>query len=344
MFFDLERLSMRNHSKFRPRGFTLIELLVVIAIIAILIALLLPAVQQAREAARRTQCKNNLKQLGLALHNYHDVHRSFPAAAVWNDDDYGWGTMILPFLDQGPLYEAMDITNSDPQFSISGWSGGDGMWPVRSGLETTFLAAFSCPSSTLPQNAEGGGNVGTGGSPNPDNAVGAGKSDYKGCAGNDDNDDGMMLVGSDGSPTKIRDVTDGTSNTIMIGESSYYNTIAEDPTLSSPHGVASNGHNTRKFPVWAGPGHQDEQILAKTDMRSPLNSRADDDCFFSFHTGGAQFLFADGSVHFVSENIDSRLGCTDNSSWCPSPVPAKSEWGTYQRLGGKNDGQVVGEF
>lgn len=97
------------------RGFTLIELLVVIAIIAVLIALLLPAVQQAQEAARRTQCKNNIKQLGLALHNYHDVYRTFPTGwiAVENGrhnaheglNGAGWGSMILPYLDQAPLYQ-----------------------------------------------------------------------------------------------------------------------------------------------------------------------------------------------------------------------------------------------
>jgi prepilin-type N-terminal cleavage/methylation domain-containing protein len=94
---------MQASPRLRSRGFTLIELLVVIAIIAILIALLLPAVQQAREAARRTQCRDNLHNIGIALHNYHDVFNIFPYAC-WDDDSYGWGTFLLPYLDQAPLF------------------------------------------------------------------------------------------------------------------------------------------------------------------------------------------------------------------------------------------------
>ena len=108
-----------NKPKRTRKGFTLIELLVVIAIIAILIALLLPAVQQAREAARRSTCKNNLKQIGISLHNYHDVHNAFPPGwiAVENnspniegESGFGWGTMLLPYMDQAPLYQQMDFT------------------------------------------------------------------------------------------------------------------------------------------------------------------------------------------------------------------------------------------
>ncbi|MCB1129315.1 MAG: DUF1559 domain-containing protein, partial [Verrucomicrobiae bacterium] len=118
------------------RGFTLIELLVVIAIIAILIALLLPAVQQAREAARRTECKNKLKQLGLALHNYHDTFRAFPAAfyrGTTTSPGWGWGTMILPYIDQAPLYNQWVMTVS--------YDNGQNQTARR-----TKLAAYKCPS------------------------------------------------------------------------------------------------------------------------------------------------------------------------------------------------------
>ncbi len=333
------------------RAFTLIELLVVIAIIAILIALLLPAVQQAREAARRTQCKNNMKQLGLAMHNYHDVYLMFPLLTGWDDHDYGWGTRLLPYMDQANLYNQISFTVDDCAKSICG--NGNDEWPLsnggvpRPGVEGTVLAVFKCPTSTLPDKstAQGNGSV-----------AGAGKSDYKACVGNDDATDGIFNKPSDaqataGGPsgvtaaTRIRDVTDGTSNTFALGEGAAYNAIDVDPTLVAPWGPASGGQNDRDFPIWAGSAGQDEQVAAKTDMRSPLNARADDDSFFSFHTGGAHFTFADGSVHFISENIDFRFGCTPNSApVCPTPTPPKSEWGTYQRLGGRNDGQVLGEF
>ena len=129
------------------RGFTLIELLVVIAIIAILIALLLPAVQQAREAARRASCKNNLKQIGLALHNYHDVHSAFPSGwigvtneqpSVLGASGFAWGTMVLPYLDQGPLYGKFNLSNP---LDAS---------PNRA-LITQHLTVYQCPSDPKPE-------------------------------------------------------------------------------------------------------------------------------------------------------------------------------------------------
>ncbi len=121
------------------RGFTLIELLVVIAIIAILIALLLPAVQQAREAARRTQCKNNLKQIGLALHNYHDMARTFPAGSLFGDDEYGWGTFILPFLEQANLYNKIDFTGQGPNITLL----------FQEGVTDQVLPFYICPSNSM---------------------------------------------------------------------------------------------------------------------------------------------------------------------------------------------------
>src|SRR3712207_6554389 len=140
---------MRNCRVTLRKGFTLIELLVVIAIIAILIALLLPAVQQAREAARRSQCKNNLHQMGLALHNYHDAHNVFPPANFkvliqdtspdqFNSQSTHWGAMLLPYLDQAPLYNSM-VWGSHPTI----WYQGPNLV-----AQQTVLTVFQCPSST----------------------------------------------------------------------------------------------------------------------------------------------------------------------------------------------------
>jgi len=299
----------------RLKGFTLIELLVVIAIIAVLIALLLPAVQQAREAARRTQCRNNLKQLGLALHNYHDTHTCFPLGAFsevnnatgYDDDGFGWPTYLLPQLDQSPLYNRI---NPQGQFGIFQRTftataaiipGGD-----------TVLAAFRCPSSTLPTTSR---TIGT--TALPAYATGYATSDYKGSTGFAD--DGFFNKLRDavrnGCPVRMGDFGDGLSNTIAIGESAY------------------PGRTGRDFPIWLGIHDEDEVQLFKTNPPSIINcgirqpgqwsQAVDDDCAFSFHTGGAFFLFGDGSVQFLSENMNTT---------------------TYYALGSRNGGEIVGEY
>jgi len=284
--------------KTRTRGFTLIELLVVIAIIAILIALLLPAVQQAREAARRTQCRNNLKQIGLAMHNYHDVHLIFPfgyqtANYLGNTDStrdsfIGWGTMILPYLDQAPLYNFID--------SNGGFDGGEPAgstrWYQITALNTNgqggkvILNAFICPSDR-----SGGLNSRLSGS--------MGKSNYKGCCEADDS-----VFFTNATETRIRSITDGTSNTLMVGE-------------ASTRGIYVGS-------VWAGiiSSTGDNMAMADTTAGNAING-TNNDAFNSAHEGGAHFLFCDGRVQFLSENIDST---------------------TYARLGSKNAGTQPGEY
>ena len=134
------------------RGFTLIELLVVIAIIAVLIALLLPAVQQAREAARRSQCKNNMKQVGLAFHNYHDTMRVFPYGVAWNDAP-NWRVMLMPYLDQAPLYNSLGgVKTGNGFWSHSPGSGATiGYGSSNDAIRNLVLNVYACPSSTLPQ-------------------------------------------------------------------------------------------------------------------------------------------------------------------------------------------------
>lgn len=297
---------MRRNQLF-VRGFTLVELLVVIAIIGILIALLLPAVQAAREAARRTQCTNNLKQMGLASHSYHDQHKTLPSGTLQDDDDYGWGTLILPFMEQQALYDAIDPKNKASRGET---------FMCRPGLEGTILEVYSCPTSTVEDLSTGRGNP---------SIAGCGKSDYKGNTGSDDN--GTLVKISDavgknyGSGISFKDIEDGLSNTFLVGESSYYLSISDDPVLAAGEGVL--GNNDTDFPIWAGARGSDEMTLAKTNPPSVLNSRADDDCFYSEHQGGAYFGFADGSVHFISENISLD---------------------TYFDLGARADGNQIGQF
>ena len=159
------------------RGFTLVELLVVIAIIGVLVALLLPAVQSAREAARRMQCVNNLKQLGVATHNYHDTYLTFPSGFIRtsNAQGWGWGALTLPFIEQGPLHDRLQVTRANLDAVIASPP------PDLAELVQTSLAAFHCPSDTgfdanriLPPGNRGRNGIA---------GIQPGMSNYKGVAG-----------------------------------------------------------------------------------------------------------------------------------------------------------------
>lgn len=293
-----------------PFGFTLIELLVVIAIIAVLIALLLPAVQQAREAARRSQCKNNLKQLGLALHNYESSYSMFPPAYIGSmvvdteqeQHGHGWGTMLLPFIDQAPLYNIVKPNG------INGVADDPGIWEVRGGPtqgEGTILPAFLCPSCATVASKS------TGMDKSWQN--GFGTSHYACSQGPEipvDGDEQGLFGYRGGLPSaqKIRDCTDGTSNTLAFGEKCYF--TIDDGDL-------------KDWPLWVGPTGEDEQVTFKSESGDVMNTNVDDDSAFSPHEGGVHFTFADGSVRFLSENINTTV---------------------YFNLGARNDGNPVGDF
>ena len=267
----------------RTRGFTLIELLVVIAIIAVLIALLLPAVQQAREAARRTQCRNNMHQLGLALHNYHDAHNVFPFSSVlehqipagsgtYHYHFVGWGLFLLPYIDEAALYNAF---NFDVAKQNSG-SEAQNVTVCRSGL-----SQYCCPSD--PTGLRDGGY----GLSNYANSTGK-----KGILAGDGG--GVMF---DGSVVCISDVRDGTSNTIAIGE------------MNSPSVPGETGYPRRWYSQRYNRGQRNTAAPMNSFPNVCLAWGTPSGClaaydFGSYHEGGAFFLFCDGAVRFLSENID----------------------------------------
>lgn len=311
----------------RKRGFTLIELLVVIAIIAILIALLLPAVQQAREAARRSTCKNNLKQLGLALHNYHETHRVFPFSTVCrvnaasdalgatSNTRQGWFHMILPFVDQAPLYNQITPRIQANQFP--------GAWPEA----TTRVAMFSCPSDPK------AGKIGQQGF----------HGNYLLCSGSEHQGDAGIYPRLKGmfynlSSTKMRDVVDGMSTTIMGSE---INIVEDGIPASGPGNVVCGGthdlrgryHNSYHnggltFTTIRPPntptgdvaqycnGTEDAPCRACRSDQNEIHAR-------SRHEGGVHALMGDGAVRFISENIDTIL---------------------FRALGTREGKETIGEF
>ena len=314
-----------RHSK--NRGFTLIELLVVIAIIAILIALLLPAVQQAREAARRSSCKNNMKQLGLALHNYHDNYNKFPIGSLGSGFPTNWRGQLLPYLDQAAIYNL-----ADP------FRPGTGGYTAMRGL---LVSVYKCPSSpwdafALDPGGETNNNnsrlmlidyVGVMGAyPDPATPSRASKctpstattSYGKYC------NNGILTYNESFS---MRDITDGSSNTLLVAEqsgavggadvrSNYYggwsgNSITGNATTLTD-GAWGSGTTTVRY-----------KINSNSQSSGAQYTYGANTIINSFHVGGVHGLLADGSVRFVSENIDFLL---------------------FQKVSVKDDGATLGQW
>lgn len=278
-------------SRLAVRGFTLIELLVVIAIVAVLIALLLPAVQNAREAARRTQCRNNLKQIGLALHTYHDSQGALPPGwfgvtggqpDVSGMNGWSWASRILSQLGNPQLFKQLN-------FSVK-----VGALP-NAAMRKQVLSVYRCPSDLAPEIWT----LNLAGTSTPLTDV-AGAS-YAGVFGKDEIDDCDGLpagspCSSDGafflnSSVKFAQVRDGLSMTLMIGE---HQTRPASGWLYSWSGVVAGGDRAIV------------RILGDTDV-TPNHDDLHIDEFASYHAGGCQFTMGDGSVHFVSNNVDLKI-------------------------------------
>jgi len=303
-------------SYLKRRAFTLVELLVVIAIIGILIALLLPAVQAAREAARRTQCVNNVKQLVLAMHNYHDAYKKFPLNYGGNGQilpaatGHSWLTGVLPFIEQQPLYDQID-------FDLP--AGDDNSPNVNTNVAKTVVPAFLCPSDThdgLMNNRHPG---------NTDPSFYWAVNNYKSCAGSNwawgdpvchhtwpqgrwpndgnglDHGNGVLCrnwINDPRNETEISDILDGTSSTFAVGES-----VAGWCSVNWWY-WANGSYATCGIPL----NYESNAIRADPNDNITLESQRDDWpnnlSFFSRHPGGANFGLADGSVTFISDTID----------------------------------------
>ena len=332
-----------SRSNGKVRGFTLIELLVVIAIIAVLIALLLPAVQQAREAARRSQCKNNLKQLGLALHNYHDTATTFPPLAIGMGmagyDYFGAGgtkviqnqlntsglLLMLPYLDQAPIYNQWNFQNAASWSAVYGQyttGSAQGNPNVNAGLSKTKLAIFKCPSdngkdyySGVDQYYSiGGTNAGGFRTNYAMNAHYAGYyyNHYWSAASIQE----QRAFGDD-KYTNIRDFTDGSSNCVLMTEQTrekYNGQLGGWSYTCHVNAGIDFARDWYRINQWDYYGNPATFLPGRLGQWSTAGS---------LHVGGVHVLLGDGSVRFVSENI---AGTVQNS------------------LAKVSDGSVLGEF
>lgn len=292
------------------KAFTLIELLVVIAIIAVLIALLLPAVQQAREAARRSQCRNNLKQIGLALHNYHDSHKMFPNGYYYPVGENTWILSIYPFLELTNLYNTQNLTQNFGSLPNSNTT-----------ISQTLVPGFQCPSDPVTGPAStyyGRGNyAGNNGIGPQVNTLDLNPSPPA---------RGVVAIFETRVNRGLRDITDGSSNTAMVSELVKVEGNDFRGVMHYPEGSLYQHNRT---PNSGTPDSFRTSLCISTSFApctgtyTAYNNRNIILASRSRHTGGVHTLICDGSVRFVSSNVDTTI---------------------WQNFGVHNDGTVLGDF
>ncbi len=303
---------MMNRSS--KRGFTLVELLVVIAIIGILVALLLPAVQSAREAARRMQCSNNLKQLGLALHLYHDAHKTFPPGAFWyGNSNQNRGSILiqlLPYIEQQNLYNTFDFKQVVDSQTL----------PNGQLLTGTMIPTYRCPSDNNSNLLNGlaihNYAASKGSTKHIDNGNCSCSSwasfNNFGLAPYDDPNNYAGPFSRMGVCTTMGDCRDGLSNTIYFGE------VRRDCSVHIQQGWARSNNGNGLISTVVPINYDSCKSTSTVGCERPCNWNTEL-AFKSQHTGGAQFVLGDGSVHFITDTVDMWV---------------------YQYLGSKADGKV----
>jgi len=344
--------------KLAVNAFTLIELLVVIAIIGVLIGLLLPAVQKVREAAARMQCSNNLKQLGLAFHNYHDVYQSFPAGAIRDAPgraSASWHCLVLPYMEQGNLYKLLDFNRTLPAVQNNGIRESPVPPITVNGVTVTNLAGVTVPYAKCPSDGFPAVSMLSDGTVNRPTSISnyaanrgtmlmdlqggclqyntqlrelIGVSHFGGSSWANkwadciEGPDCSGIIGNAGYGARISDITDGTTNTIAIGEilpecrddanPGYYGA-----DMWSYNRTSNNAFTNAPINYDTCPPFDPSNTCDKTSAWQLSRG------FKSKHTGGANFALCDGSVRFISQSINLT---------------------TYWRLGDRADGQVLGDF
>jgi prepilin-type N-terminal cleavage/methylation domain-containing protein len=320
----------RSPQRQQQGGFTLVELLVVIAIIGILVALLLPAVQAAREAARRMSCSNNMKQLGLAIHNYHDTYKTFPPDGIWHGNGanqpgvgglaagatarcYTWISLVLPFMEQQPLHDQIN-------FSIPAWNQTVNGQPLRS----ISFPSLACPSDSEPAELPHGFGI--------TSYAGNGSWDHHRRRYDRDDISGVFTLMD---PTRLSDIKDGTSNTVALGEVMlgarvqrgagqwaggngrvrvgnervYRSSLVAPTSWDVDHGwvlaankgpiFAADGSGARDWGPWQAPYVTMPKYVTHWTINTDWPGAA------SLHPGGAQVTMSDASVRFVSHTVST---------------------------------------